>query len=73
MSSPGKPGRAIPARNRSRYGCKRKKRSTPLIGFYQLSSILVTITASGSPEENCERTIAALEDWQKRKSTHRPA
>jgi adenylate kinase len=38
------------------------KRSTaPLIDFYQSLGLLVTIVASGSPEEICSRTIGALE------------
>jgi adenylate kinase len=42
--------------------------TAPLIEFYQRSKILLTISAGGSPEEICERTIAALEDRQKRNS-----
>jgi adenylate kinase len=41
-----------------------EKSTAPLIEFYQRLSLLVTIAASGSPEETCERTIAALEDWR---------
>jgi adenylate kinase len=43
-----------------------EKSAAPLIEFYQRLSLLVTIAASGSPEETCERTIAAPEDWRKR-------
>jgi len=43
-----------------------EKSTAPLIEFYQRSRMLVTIGASGSPEEICEHTIAALEDWRKR-------
>ncbi|MFZ3266436.1 MAG: nucleoside monophosphate kinase [Terriglobales bacterium] len=38
------------------------ERSTaPLIEFYQSLGLLVSITATGSPEEICTRTVAALE------------
>ena len=43
-----------------------EKSTVPLIEFYQRLGLLVTIAAAGSPEEICERTIAALEDWPKR-------
>ena len=39
-----------------------------LIDFYQRLGLLVTIAARGSPEAICERTIAALDDWRKRKA-----
>jgi adenylate kinase len=43
-----------------------EKCTAPLIEFYQRMGILVTIAASGTPEEISERTIAALEDWRNR-------
>lgn len=43
-----------------------EKSTAPLVEFYQRLGILVTIAASGTPEEICERTIGALEDWRKR-------
>jgi adenylate kinase len=42
--------------------------TAPLIEFYRRMGILVTVSASGTPEEICERTIAALEDRRKRNS-----
>lgn len=45
-----------------------RKSTAPLIEFYQQLGLLLTIAASGSPEEICERTIAALKDWQNRNS-----
>ena len=45
-----------------------EKSTAPLIEFYQRLGILVTIAASGSPEEICKRTVAALEDRRKRNS-----
>jgi adenylate kinase family enzyme len=37
------------------------QRSTkPLIDFYQQRGLLVTVAATGAPEEICERTLAAL-------------
>jgi adenylate kinase family enzyme len=50
-----------------------EKSTAPLVEFYQRMSPLVTIAASGSPEEICERTIAALEDWRKRNSAREHA
>jgi adenylate kinase len=43
-----------------------EKSTAPLIEFYRRLGLLVTIAASGSPEDICDRTIAALEDWRKR-------
>jgi hypothetical protein len=37
-----------------------------MIEFYERLGLLVTIAASGSPEEACERRSAALKDWRKR-------
>jgi adenylate kinase family enzyme len=37
------------------------QRSTkPLIDFYEQRGLLVTVAAEGSPEEICQRTLAAL-------------
>jgi len=50
-----------------------EKSTAPLIDFYQRSGLLVTLAASGSPEEICERTITALDDWRKRKAASESA
>jgi adenylate kinase len=47
-----------------------EKCTAPLIEFYQRLEVLVTIAASGSPEDICERTILSLEDRRKRNSAH---
>lgn len=47
-----------------------EKCTAPLIEFYQRLEILVTVAASGSPEDICERTILSLEDRRKRNSAH---
>jgi adenylate kinase len=37
------------------------QRSTkPLTDFYERRGLLVTVAASGAPEEICERTLAAM-------------
>ncbi len=38
-----------------------ERSTTPLIEFYKSLGLLVSITATGSPEEICTRTVAALE------------
>jgi len=45
-----------------------EKGTAPLIEFYKGLGVLVKIAASGSPEEICEHTITALEDFRKRNS-----
>jgi len=50
-----------------------EKSTAPLIEFYQRLGILVTIAANGTPEEICERTVAALEDWRERNSAREHA
>jgi hypothetical protein len=47
--------------------------TVPLIDFCQRLGPLVTMAPSGSPEGICERTIAALDDWRKRKSAFKRA
>jgi len=50
-----------------------EKSTAPLIEFYQRLGILVTIAANGTPEEICERTVTALEDWRERNSAREHA
>jgi adenylate kinase len=45
-----------------------EKSTAPLTEFYQRMGILVTVAASGTPEEVCERAIAALADRRTRNS-----
>lgn len=42
--------------------------TAPLIESYRPSRILLTIGASGSPDENCIHTRTALGDWGKKNS-----
>ena len=44
-------------------------RSTaPLIAFYRNLGILLSVAATGSPEDICERTLASLAEWRVRNS-----
>ena len=44
-------------------------RSTaPLIAFYKDLGLLLPVAATGSPEDICARTLAALQGWRARKS-----
>jgi adenylate kinase len=44
------------------------EKTAPLIDFYRELRLLVPVSAAGSPEEICERTIAALEARKNRRS-----
>jgi adenylate kinase family enzyme len=37
-----------------------QKSTKPLIDFYDRRGLLVTVAAEGTPEEICQRTLAAL-------------
>src|SRR5271157_5551264 len=44
-------------------------RSTaPLIAFYKNLGLLLSVAATGSPEDICERTVASLAEWRVRNS-----
>jgi len=42
--------------------------TAPLIEFYRNLGLLVPIAATGTPEEICEKTLAALDTWRNRNS-----
>lgn len=49
------------------------QKTAPLIDFYRELGVLLSISAAGTPEEICERTVAALGDRAARASASRHA
>lgn len=43
-----------------------EKSTAPLIDFYKNLGLLLSVAATGSPEEICERTLTALAAWRSR-------
>jgi len=43
-----------------------EEKTAPLIRFYRKMGVLLPISAAGTPEEICSRTVEALEARQKK-------